>query len=87
MPSLPLLYVLTSEVLANQIRKNPAIKGESVSSETLSLTPDLYSGAVSRDLFAEPSEGSRKRPPPSPVKSGNPEAKKAVMAVKNPDKN
>ena len=33
---------------------------ESVSSETLSSTPDLYSGAVSRDLFAEPSEGSRK---------------------------
>ena len=29
---------------------------ESVSSETLSLTPDLYSGAVSRDLFAEPND-------------------------------
>ena len=33
---------------------------ESVSSETLSSMLDLYSGAVSRDLFAEPSEGSRK---------------------------
>ena len=29
---------------------------ESVSSETLSLTPDLYSGAVSCDLFAEPND-------------------------------
>ena len=29
---------------------------ESVSSETLSSTPDLYSGAVSRDLFAEPND-------------------------------
>ncbi|CAH3027953.1 unnamed protein product, partial [Porites evermanni] len=31
---------------------------ESVSSEMLSSAPDLYFGAVSRDLFAEPSEGS-----------------------------
>ena len=33
---------------------------ESVSSEMLSSMLDLYSEAVSRDLFAEPSEGSRK---------------------------
>ena len=60
---------------------------ESVSSEMLSSAPDLYSGAVSRDLFAEPSEGSRKQPPPSPLKSGNLKAKKAAAAVENPDKN
>ena len=54
---------------------------KSVSSEMLSSAPDLYSGAVSHDLFAEPSEGLRKRPPPSPVKSGNLKAKKAAAAV------
>ena len=60
---------------------------ESVSSEMLSSAPDLYCGASSRDLFAEPIEGSRKQPPPSPLKSRNLKAKKAAAAVENPDKN
>ena len=60
---------------------------ESVTSETLSLTPELYSGAVSRDLFAESSEGSHKQPSPSPVKSGNPGAKNAAASVESSDTN
>ena len=53
--------------------------------ETLSETPELYSGVVSRDLFSEPSETSRKRPPPSPEKSGNPEPKKAAASNGKPE--
>ena len=58
---------------------------ESSPIETPSTTPELYSGMVSRDLFAEPSETSRKRPPPSPEKSGNPEPKKAAASTGKPE--
>ena len=53
-------------------------------SETLSSTPVLYSGVVSRNLFSEPSKTSRKKPPPSPEKSGNPEPKKAAASNGKP---
>lgn len=53
-------------------------------SETLSSTTAPYSGVVSRDFFSEPSETSRKRPPPSPEKSGNPEPKKAAASNDKP---
>ena len=52
---------------------------------TPSTTPELYSGKVSRDLFTEPSETSRKRPPPSPEKSSNPEPKKAAASNSKPE--
>ena len=58
---------------------------ESSPIETPSTTPELYSGMVSRDLFSEPSESSRKRPPPSPEKSGNPEPKKAAASTGKPE--
>ena len=58
---------------------------ESLPIETTSTSPALYSGIVSRDLFAEPSEPSRKRPPPSPEKSGNPEPKKAAACTGKPE--
>lgn len=57
---------------------------ECTPSETLSTPPATYSRAVSRDLFSEPSETSRKRPPPSPEKSGNPEPKKAAASNDKP---
>ena len=37
---------------------------KSDTSETLLSTPELYSGAVSRDLFTEPSEANDPDPPP-----------------------
>ena len=58
---------------------------ESLPLGTTSTSPELYSGVVSRDLFAEPSEPSRKRPPPSPGKSGNPEPKKAAASTDKPE--
>ena len=58
---------------------------ESTPIDTPSSTPELYSGMVSRDLFSEPSESSRKRPPPSPEKSGNPEPKKAAASTGKPE--
>ena len=57
---------------------------ESSPLETTSTSPELYSGVISRDLFAEPGEPSRKRPPPSPEKSGNPEPKKAAASTGKP---
>lgn len=57
---------------------------ESSPLETLSTKPKLYSSVVSRDLFSEPSETSRKQPPPSPDKSGNPEPKKAATSNGKP---